>query len=83
MVIMFTAVGLSILAVALSIVFAHFYHTIRRDGLKEGQLIGELSELRRRDEMNVRARREADRRLAADVETFISGGEFTEEELDV
>lgn len=80
----FIAIALAVLTVVFAAVLGRVYRAIWAKAEAHGVVIGELREMRRRDEMNVRARREADRRLAADVERFISGGsEFTEEELDV
>jgi hypothetical protein len=80
MAVLFIAFALAILTIVFAAVFSRIYRAIRAEGEAHGIIIGELREMRRRDEMNVRARRTANERLIAET---LGGNEFTEEELDV
>jgi hypothetical protein len=80
MAVLFIAFALAILTIVFAAVFSRIYRAIRAEGESYGIVIGELREMRRRDEMNVRARQRANEMLIAEMP---GGNEFTEEELDV
>jgi hypothetical protein len=66
MAICFIAFALAILTIVFAAVFSRIYRAIRAEGEAHGIVIGELRELRRRDEMNVRARQTAHTQTAQD-----------------
>ena len=79
--VMMTLIATGIFVAGIASVLSRTYLAGRKDGLREGQLIGELAEMRRRDEANVKARKKAEEELLAEI---FHGGEdeFTQEELD-
>jgi hypothetical protein len=66
MAVCFLAATLLVLWIVATVILSRACLAGRRDGLREGQLIGELAELRRRDEMNVRARERTHEQTARD-----------------
>jgi hypothetical protein len=76
-----TLIATGVFVTGIAAVLSRTYLAGRKDGLREGQIVGELAEHRRRDEMNVRARKRAEDELLSEI--LHGGSEFTEDEIDV